>query len=60
MQSQSFRFLKGGPTSWGYVVVLIIITLLVAGGILGYAKYIFEEMSHLSESLITEIELEEK
>jgi uncharacterized protein YneF (UPF0154 family) len=58
MNEYSFRVLKGGPTNWGYVVILIIITFLVAGAVLGYAKYIFEEMSSLSE--MPQIKIEEE
>lgn len=56
MNAQSFRYLRGGSTNWGYIVVLIIITFLVAGGIFGYAKYVFEQISALSQ--MPEIEME--
>ena len=49
MNSQGYRFLRGGPTNWGYVLVLMILTILVAGAILGYSKYVFEEMTPLSK-----------
>jgi len=58
MQVQSFRFLKGGPTSWGYIIILIIITFIAAGGVLGYARYVFEELNTISQSPLIEIELE--
>ena len=58
MDSQSFRFLKGGPTKWGYVLILIIFTILVGGGILDYSRYIFEEITSLSQ--FPEIKIREK
>ncbi|MBZ9569685.1 hypothetical protein KJA16_02070 [Patescibacteria group bacterium] len=49
MNAQSFRFLRGGPTNWGYVLILIIFTILAAVGILGYSRYIFEEIASISQ-----------
>lgn len=58
MNWESYHFLKGGPTNWGYVVILIVITFLVAGGVLSYAKYVFEEIASLSQ--FPEIEIRKK
>ena len=60
MNSQGYRFLRGGPTNWGYVLVLMILTILVAGAILGYSKYVFEEISLLSKFPEIEIKKIEK
>lgn len=56
MNTQSFRYLKGGPTNWGYVLILIIVIIFVAGGILGYSRYVFEEIASLSK--FPEIEIQ--
>ncbi len=58
MDAYSFRLLKGGRTSWGYVLILIIFTILVAVGILGYSKYIINEITSLSQ--FPEIERQRK
>lgn len=58
MNSQSYRFLRGGPTNWGYVLILMILTILVAGGILGYSRYIFNEMVSLTR--FPEIEIKKR
>lgn len=49
MNAYSFRLLKGSPTNWGYILILIIFTILVAVGILGYSRYVFKEIASLSE-----------
>jgi len=49
----TYIFLKGGPTNWGYVLILIIVTILVGSGIFGYSRYVFEEITSLSQFLET-------
>lgn len=49
MNAYSFRLLKGSPTNWGYILILIIFTILVAVGILGYSRYVINEIVSLSQ-----------
>ena len=60
MNGQSFRYLKGGPTNWGYVLILMFVTLLIAGGILSYSRYVFNEIVFLSQFPEIEMEKPEK
>jgi len=42
-------FLTQGKTNWKYILIVVILTIFVGGGIFGYLKYFEREIESLTK-----------